>query len=355
MKKYLFLLLTGAAPFLAKAQSGDFSALIKSGPADATKLSRAYLTPMFKGLGVGLNSGWNTTAAAKGLGGFDVRFGGTIALAPSADKTFNIGTLGLSSNLRAASNSSATTPTVFGSGSGSQLVVTDNNGREVERFTLPGGSGISFAPAPEVQASVGLVFNTEISARFTPRINFGDDFGRVSSWGIGFKHDLIQHFVGGTAEKLVPFNLAVAFAFSRLNYDLDLDVPPPSNAQPANSQQSTDFSNQKIEGHLNGVNVELILSKKLLAFTPFLSVGWNSARTNVGLKGNYPIITGANLTGQRFYTTFTDPVSIKETAYSGFRGNLGFQVQAAFFRLFASYSIAEYQAVNAGIGFGFGK
>ena len=48
--------------------SGDsFGQLIKSSPADATKLFQNFAEPMFKGFGTGLNSGWNNTAKTKKL------------------------------------------------------------------------------------------------------------------------------------------------------------------------------------------------------------------------------------------------------------------------------------------------
>lgn len=84
MKNHLHLrfIVTGlflALPIFTYAQS-DVSGLIKSSPADATKLAQAYLKPLFKGLGVGLNSGWNNTAHSKNLLRFDLRFGITGAV-----------------------------------------------------------------------------------------------------------------------------------------------------------------------------------------------------------------------------------------------------------------------------------
>lgn len=349
------MLCAAAAPLFTMAQ-GNVSGLIKSGPGDATKLSNAYLQPLFKGVGIGLNTGWNTSAQTKNLGKFDIRIGGSLALVPQAGRSFDVTTLGLSSSVRLVNNSSPVTPTAMGGKtSTTELAIIDSEGQEADRFTMPGGSGLNFAPVPEIQATVGLIKNTDVSVRFTPTINLGEDLGKAGTFGFGLKHDIMQHFVKGVAGKLVPFDLSLAFAYSRLNYEQNLDVPAPSNSQPVNSQQNTDFSNQKIEGHVSAINIELIASKRLLAFTPFVSVGWNNARTDVGLKGNYPIITDANLLGQQFYTTFNNPVTIKETSYSGLRGNLGFQVQVVFFRFFASYTIADYQAVNAGIGFGIGK
>ena len=103
------------------------------------------------------------------------------------------------------------------------------------------------------------------------------------------------------------------------------------------------------------MNTEFILSKKILVFTPFLSVGYNTAKTDVGLKGNYPIISGITPLGQKTYTTSTDPVSINQKDINGFRTNIGFQLNLAFFRIYGAYSMAQYNSFSGGIGFGIGK
>src|SRR6185503_19961176 len=53
-----FILAFAVSKVKAQSVNGGFSALIQSGPADATKLVNAYGEPLFKGIGVGLNSGW---------------------------------------------------------------------------------------------------------------------------------------------------------------------------------------------------------------------------------------------------------------------------------------------------------
>lgn len=160
-----------------------------------------------------------------------------------------------------------------------------------------------------------------------------------------------MHDILGKAATIVPFDLAVAFGYSRLNLNIPVSVQPSANAQPANAQQSTDFSNQHIEGHFNSFMAQAIISKKLLFFTPFLSVGYNSANTSVGAIGNYPV-TSSSLIGPR-YVTYTNPVTINEKSINGMRTDLGFQLNLAVFRIYASYSIAQYSSVNGGIGFGF--
>src|SRR5882757_7664160 len=102
MKKLYILLFAATFLFIAPGAyaQGGFSALIKSGPADATKLVNAYGEPLFKGIGVGLNSGWYSSAKAKKLLGFDLRISASATFVPTSDKTFDVSKIGLSSNVR---------------------------------------------------------------------------------------------------------------------------------------------------------------------------------------------------------------------------------------------------------------
>ncbi len=119
---------------------------------------------------------------------------------------------------------------------------------------------------------------------------------------------------------------------------------------------SQDYSNQHLEGHFSGWNAQLILSKKLAIFTPFAAVGFLTSKTDVGLKGNFPFVTGVNAANMPVYTSYTDPITIGGTSssqVSGLRADVGFQLNLAILRIYASGSLAEYKSVNAGIGIGF--
>lgn len=54
-------------------KANGFEQLIRSGPADASKLVNAYAHPLLKGLGLGMNSGWTNTAKTLDLLHFDLR------------------------------------------------------------------------------------------------------------------------------------------------------------------------------------------------------------------------------------------------------------------------------------------
>lgn len=346
------MLIMGSASVFAQSEISD---LIKSSPEDATRLTSAYLQPLFKGFGIGLNSGWNNTAHSKNLLRFELRLSVNGAVVPPKDESFDVTRIGLSNNVRPADPSRVITPTLSGSeNSSTQLTVYDSSNQALETFTMPEGTGLNLIPAPQLQGTIGLSRGIDFTLRTMPKIKLGDDMGSIGMFGAGVKVEILP-LISGTVDKIFPLDLAVALGYNQFNYKVDLDVDVPSGAVPASAGQSQDFSNQRVDAKFSGVNTELIISKKLLVFTPFLSLGYNSSKTDVGLRGNYPVINGINGTGQKTYTVYTDPISINQTDISGFRTNLGFQLNLAFFRIYGSYSMAEYNSFNGGIGFGIGK
>ncbi len=355
MNKFYKTLITASMLLLCtQIKAQDYiSALVKSGPGDATKLANAYLQPLFKGFGNGINSGWNNTAKTKKLLGFDLRLSASAVFIPQADKTFDITQIGLSNNVRPADASKTIAPTIGGNTAAPQISVYDDNNRKLETLTLPSGV-LSVIPAPQIQLTGGLVYHTDASLRYMPSVSFGSNVGSVSMFGFGLKHNILQDFVGKTVDKIIPLDVALSVGFTRLKYHLPVNVQPDQGAQPKDNQQNTDFSNQRINGTFNGFNAEVIVSKQILFFTPFASVGFLTANTNVGLLGNFPITTGINniVQQQPTYTTFTNPISIKENSVSNVKASLGFQLNLVFFRFYASYTASQYQSVNAGIGFG---
>jgi len=354
--KTLYTLFAAIALLFATAnvfgQGGSFSALIQSGPADATKLVNAYGEPLFKGIGTGLNSGWYNSAKANKLLHFDLRISVSSSFIPVGDQTFNVTQIGLSNSVR-PDDPSQTIAQTFGGNkntTGPLMDVYDSNNVKVASFTMPSGK-LGFVPAPQVQLTIGLMQNTDITVRGIPSITVNGD-GSISSIGIGIRHDLIQDFVGKGVSKLIPFDLAIAFGYSHLNMSIPLNVQPDNGAQPENNAQSTDFSNQHIAATFNNLMLQLIFSKKVAFFTPFIAVGYNNTHTVFNAVGNYPVTTG-NSDGTETYTTFPNPININETVLDGFRADLGFQLTPGFFRLYVSGSVAAYKSINAGIGFGF--
>ncbi|MFC3562576.1 DUF6588 family protein [Pedobacter jamesrossensis] len=330
----LFLI---ASAQMASAQQnvGD---LFKSGPADATKLINAYFDPLYKGLGVGLSDGWTNTAKSKGFLKFEVRVSASAALVPQSARSYDVNTLGLN-NIRPAVGASSIGPTAFGNDQeGGRMQIYSSNGLPTTSFfNLPQGVGFHLVPSAQIQATVGLPKNIDISLRAMPKIKLGDDLGSLSMIGFGAKIELLPLFMG-KSDKFVPVDIALAGGFTQYKYSLPLNINNTAN------------SNQVIDAKFNGINIDAIISKKILFFTPFASVGYQTSTTNLKALGTYSFDTGNGTS-----ISYTDPVSVKKKDIDGLKASLGFQLKFGFFKLYGSYTAAKYDLFNVGIGLGIGQ
>ncbi len=216
--------------------------------------------------------------------------------------------------------------------------INDDNGNKLSTFTMP-KAVFGYVPAPNVQFTIGLFKNTDVTVRSTPTINLGTDAGSVSLFGFGIKHDIIQDFATKGHPK--PFDLAIAVNYNRISYTKGLSVQPDAGSTPAPGQSAADFTTQHITATFSGTNVQAIISKRLLFFTPFASVGYQSSNTDFGVFGNYPLTsTTPGQTGR--YVVVTDPIHITQNGtISGMRGDVGFQLNLLILRIYASYSISS--------------
>ncbi|WP_026902581.1 DUF6588 family protein [Pedobacter glucosidilyticus] len=336
---------------VASKGQDDIGELVKAGKEDATKLAQAYLNPFFKGFGFGMNSGWFNSAKTKNLGRFDLRIQATGAFVPASDQRFDVSSLGLS-NTRVKAGQSNFTPTIFGDdNSASTIEVLDDNGDVAAEFQMPQGTGYNIAPSPQVQLTIGLIKNTDVSVRFVPSVKIGDG-GQINSWGVGIKKE-ITSFLPGKSEKVIPVDISLAFGYNQVNVDYKIAVEDQVNYdnEVGGPNQGRDL-NQRVESKLSGFTVDAILSKKLAIFTPFISVGYNTAKTEVGVLGDYIIKTGSGVNDKE---TIKDPIKINQKDISGMRAGVGFSLHLAIFRLYGAYNIGEYNAVTAGLGIGIGK
>jgi hypothetical protein len=338
--------------FKANAQDG-LNELFKGGPNDVNKLINAYASPLFKGFGNSLNGGWTNTAKTLAPLKFNIRVTASVSMIADADKSFDVNALGLT-NIK-ATGSSSIAPTFGGSETlKTAIQISDpsapNDPARKYNTTLPTGV-TQYVPAPQVQLTVGIIKNTDVSLRLIPTTKLSDDIGSVGMFGFGVKHSISQYF--GKAEKVVPFDLALAVGYTRLSYKKPLTVRPETNNGGVSG--STDYSGQALEGNFSGWNTQVIISKKLAFFTPFVSVGYLTSKTDVGMKGNFPFVTGVDNTGRPVYTTYANPINISGPAAqtNGLRADVGFQMSLFFLKIYGSYSFAEYKSANAGIGLGF--
>ncbi len=335
IKTSFFILVSSISLSLKTYAQEDVGDLFKANPADATKLVGAYLNPLMKGIGTGLNSGWTHTAQTKGAFKFELRISAAGAMVPKIDQTYDVNKLGLT-NIRPVNPSVSTGPTAFGD---------DREGAEVEvysgnisstRFNLPQGLGINIVPTPQIQLTLGLPKNIDVMARFVPSIKVTEDGGKVGMFGVGAKVEILPLVMGKNALK-APVDIALGLGYSEINFELPLDV---NNGQ---------YDDQIIKSKFSGFNMDATVSKKLLFFTPFVSLGYQTSSSDLNAYGTYRFDNGLA------QPVYTDPVSIKQDAFSGFRATAGFQLKFGFFKVFGSYTAFEYNTLNAGIALGFGK
>lgn len=322
---------------------GDF---LLAGAEDAEILTRAYLEPLPNGIGGNLNSGWFNSASTHSTLGFDIQIRGALAFVPSSAQDFNLTELNLQ-RVELAAGESAISPTASGDDTeGPEIIVRDpDNGDEVARFNLPQGSGFNFVPTPMIQASVGLIKNTDITVRFVPEVSIGD-YGNFSQRGIGIKHSLSQWLPGSA---LLPVDISIFAGYNRIDINANLDLDPQDNAI---TDPTTNYDNQQVETTFDTFSAKVIVGKDLPFISVYGGVGYETSTMNLDVTGNYPVpVSGP--AGTIRTETLTDPFSYSENGDNTFSLTGGLKLKLFFFNIFGEYTLADYPVANAGIGFSF--
>jgi len=304
MKKYLFTLLAGLIGFSSFGQTAT---------EDGKSLIEAYIGPLGNSLGAALNNGWYNTAKPHSLGGFDITITANIVMVPTNAKTFNI------SKSNGGAFSGGETPTILGSGDVSQVAFSSQSS------DMPKGFNIPIIPLPMLQAGVGLIKGTELDFRYMPELKIGSA-GKVGLFGIGLKHDILQWVP--IVDK-IPIDLSIQAGYTKLSSEIELIDPTGHTAPQANLDVSA-------------TTVNLILSKKLLMFTPYLGLGYNSTRTTFNVDGKYEIA------GYPFDVNELTKIDFESN--NNFRANIGFRFNMAIIALQANYTFAEYPTATLGVG-----
>ena len=307
MKKLLFTLLVGLIGFTSYGQTD-----IENGKS----LIKAYIGPLVNSLGAALNNGWYNTAKPHSLGGFDITITANIVMIATSAKTFNI------SKSNGNTFSGGETPTILGGNDGAQVNFLGTP------YNMPEGLDIPIIPLPMLQAGVGLIKGTELDFRYVPKRKIGD-IGKVGLFGVGLKHDILQWLP--IAAK-APINLSIQAGYTKLNTELMLSEPN------LNTEVTASLG-------ISATTVNLIVSKKLLMFTPYLGVGYNSTKTTFNINGDY------NIAGLPIDVSELKNIDFERN--NNFRANIGFRFNIAVIALQANYTFSEYPTATAGIGISF--
>ena len=259
---------------------------------------------------------------------------------PDADQVFT------PTGLTSLSLPSGSLPTVFGEGGDKQLNFSfsesvDGNEVEYDRtLSFPGGLKdelpLRTVPATIVQASVGVIFDTDSLIRFVPTMEMqGSTF---SLTGFGLKHNIMQYF--GPLDKL-PLNVSVLAAISKASFEYDL----------SDSTFGGNSSNRKMTFEADTFTLQALASIDLPIISAFAGLGYNAGDSQFDVSGDYSIdyeVAGLPTISR----ILEDPIRISSEA-SGVMGIIGARLNLLFLKIFANYTIQEYNTLTAGISFNF--
>ena len=340
MKNLIFSILTLSLSVTSvNAQLFDgIENILLTSTEDARILAEGYTAPIGKTLTYALNSGWATSAKTHKKLGFGLTIGGAAPFVPDVDQVFT------PTGLTSLSVPSGSLSTVFGEGGDKELNFSFSEsvlGNEIEyegKLSFPGGLKdelpLGTVPAPIVQASVGVVFDTDLLVRFIPTMEMqGSTF---SLTGFGLKHNIMQYF--GPLDKL-PLNVSLLAAISKASFEYDL----------SDSTFGGNNTNRKMTFEADTFTIQALASIDLPIISAFAGLGYNAGDSQFNVSGDYSIDYGITGIGPRI---LKDPISIASDA-SGVMGIVGARLNLLFLKIFANYTIQEYNTLTAGISFNF--
>lgn len=363
IKAFAVVALFSGAGSSAFAQE-DVATLLKAGVDDGGKLIGAYVGPLFKGFGAGLNNGWYNTANVHKSGRFDLTISINPIFIPKADRTFNVNDLNLST-LKLKSGDSPTAQTVSGStDEGPTLELKADNSYTpttgdsivLASFKMPGGTGVPISGTPVAQLGIGIYKGTEVMIRYLPTISLPYNGGNVGLFGLGVKHDIKQWIPG---IKLMPFDLSAMVGFTNFQYNLPVSLKPESGIQQEDaSNPNPDYSTQALDVTTKATTFGLIVSKKILLLTVYAGTGFNTSSTSLQMKGIYPVtvpsdnngVLSANENDYKRVRNVNGP-SVDISGPNSPYLNAGFRLKFVVFTLGANYTLSKYSgaAVNLGV------
>lgn len=348
------------------AQVDDVGRILQASTEDANILVKEYLNPFGSGFGAGLNTGWTNTAKPHKTLGFDITVSTGLAVVPDGDKTFDITELGLQQ--LEVENGPSTLQTINGDSDVQSTTLaayeTINGQREkLFEFDMPTGTDFGFVPAPEIKAGVGIIKDTELMLRFVPEIDISD-YGTFEQFGLGAKHGINQWLPGG---KLLPVDLSLMVGYTNQTVSSDFEltaedviVDPNRTENPYANQPST-WDGQKVKIDTEAFTVNALVGKTLPVISVYGGIGIESSTMSLNTPGTYPTIganpsfnpANPNSAKPLIVKTLQEPIDFEIEGSNSFHALAGFRLRFAIFHISASYKLANYSTLNAGIGISF--
>jgi len=347
MKKLIILFIVLVSAQQSKSQELETILLAAD---DASLVTENYLNPAMKGLMYSMNGGWYTTAKTHKKFGFDITINANASFVPSKEQMFAF--IPSDYTFLSLPNGETSLNTLMSENDAETeidiRIPIENGDFKVASFDMPGGITedlpINAVPTAMVQLGFGLPYKTDIKIRLLPNSNF-DDSVEANLIGVGLQHDLMQYF--GPLDKL-PLNVSILGAFTTMKVVYDIEDQ--------DTDDEVSVNNGEAEFKMDTWTIQAIASLDFKIITFYGSVGYNNGKSSVKMKGDYTLTYDVEDSNGNVIGTvdelISNPINLDFKA-NGMRGTLGTRLNLGFFKIFADYTLQEYNTATAGIAFSF--
>ena len=286
------------------------------------ELLEGYTQPLITAFGTGISTGLFHSAYSHDFLGFDLGVRAIYIQIPNSARYFKgtalICSLAVDSLIfRTIELDSLST--VFGPGN-TTIVPTSKNSVGIPP-TIPGGFDVSYVPLVLPQLNVGLFRGAELAIRYIPFTYKGS---RVMFLGLGFKQELTRLF----GLKSAPVALAVGGAYQDFGIEDSL-------------------GNQVVDSHT--WNLQLLISKRISAFEPFLGAGLERTKVRFPYEFTYEIPdTISGIPTDRI--SVTEKINVELLGQNEYRLIVGFTLNLGVLYVHYDYNILPYYTHNAIVG-----
>lgn len=219
-------------------------------------------------------------------------------------------------------------------------------------FSLSQGGDINNLLVGVPQFTFGSFYGTEMTLRFVPALDYGEEFGKFSFWGVGITHNLSQHFYDIEDRNNWQVAAQVAFQGSSLTNEVGITASEfESNASFFNVNVRTSKMVKDWFEVYAGFSYETIAIEN--KFKYYLSV---ELQAQLGLlpygedeNGNTIVLSPDPENG---YQGDTEPQTTNlNLNQDNFKFSFGLNKEIGDFAIFAGYSVSQFNIATFGVAY----
>lgn len=220
-------------------------------------------------------------------------------------------------------------------------------------YTLSQGGNINNLLVGVPQFTIGSFYGTEMTLRFVPALDYGEEFGKFSFWGVGISHNFSQYFYDNYEIENWHLAAQVAFQGSKLTNEVGITQSEfESNANFFNFNIRTSKMIKNWFEFFAGFSYETVsISNK---FEYYLSV---ETQAQLGLlpyiydeDGN--VIAVGEPDPENGYQGDIEPQTTSlDINNENFKFTLGLNKEIGDFSIFAGYSFSRFNIATFGVAY----